>query len=760
MRKILLFNCKRSAVNTAAKWPHLGLVWLATVLRNGGYDVRVVDYAFYPKSPTPSKFMEDWSPDIVGVSLYTAAMAEANKLIDEVLSVRKLPVMVGGPHASLYSEELRLDHRLSYIVRGEAEGIIIPLVENAKKRDMPEVVEASSVDVKKLPFPDFSLAWGYRLMEVKPLQLSRGCPYNCSFCEVKSISSRKVRMREVADCVHEVVRDSQILPKLRQLRIVDDCPTIDTERFNNFLESIISKGLGFEIHVDNMRADLIDEKMLQLLRRLKIDNICMGVESGNPEVFKKIDKGETLETIEKAARMVKKNKLRLFLCFVIGLPESNYRREEDSLLMAKRLRPNWVYWNMCVPHHGTRVREWFKEHGRLFDEIDFSSLIDYNLDMDSPPAETDEFTRWERERMWLRATLETGCFIPQPAIVSKIIKLVSKYRLWKSLPIALVSSLRTMTGFAGQCFLGKLEQVRQLSKRKPALENAHRLSILRKLAAIWPYAPSLVLWRAYEARALQDINLEQPILDLGCGDGIFFSQIFRQVRAHGCDIDKDVLKRTVRTQGYASLTRCNVAKLPYRDNAFRTVFSNCVLEHIEDIDNTIAEISRVLIPGGKLVFTVITPFFEKWFIKTLLWDKLGFHRRARRIYSEYTALQKHVNVYDYDWWSDRLNKAGLRLEKVKHYIAFDGYKTFLGLDRLWHRRLPLPGLWRVGGVSRLAYGFSLLFPRRAASLFCSWLLRKSYICAEYDQLEGPGMLIVASKLGSSQRGEARKGVTL
>jgi len=753
VKKILLFNCKRSAVNTAAKWPHLGLVWLATVLRKDGYDAKVVDYAFYPKAPAPNKFVEKWSPDIVGVSLYTAAMTEADKLIDEVLSVRQLPIMVGGPHASLYSEELRLDRRLSYIVRGEAEGIIIPLVEKAKNMDMPEIAEASQVDVKRLVFPDFSLAWGYRLMEVKPIQLSRGCPYNCSFCEVKDISSRKVRMRDVADCVREVTRDSQILPKLRQLRIVDDCPTIDIGRFNNFLESIISKDLGLEIHVDNMRADLIDERMLLLLKRLKIDHICIGVESGNPEVFKKIDKGETLERIEKAARMVKKNGLRLFLCFVIGLPESDYRREEDSLLLAKRLRPNWVYWNMCVPHRGTRVREWFKEHGRLFDEIDFSSLIDYNLDMDSPPAETDEFPRWERERMWLRATLETGCFIPQLTTLPKIIRLVAKYRLWKSLPIALVASLRTMTDFAGQYFCGKLNQVRHLSKRKKALENAHRMSILRKLAAIWPYAPSLILWRAHEARALQDVNLEQPILDLGCGDGIFFSQIFSPLQAHGCDIDKEMLKRANKTHGYASLTCCNVAKLPYRENSFRTVFSNCVLEHIEDIDHTIAEISRVLIPGGRLVFTVVTPVFEKWFIKTLIWNKLGFSRRVSRIYSEYTILQKHVNVCDYDWWSSRLTKAGLSLERVNYYITFSEFKTFLGLDRLWHRRLPLPGLWSAGGISRLAYGLSLLVPRRAASLFWSWLLRKSYICPEYDQLEGPGMLIVATKLDSAQRGK-------
>lgn len=75
----------------------------------------------------------------------------------------------------------------------------------------------------------------------------------------------------------------------------DDCPTYDRERFKLFLRMFGDAALGCSLWVDNMRANLIDEEMIQLYADAGGLNVCLGVESGHPDVFKQIAKGETLE---------------------------------------------------------------------------------------------------------------------------------------------------------------------------------------------------------------------------------------------------------------------------------------------------------------------------------------------------------------------------------------------------------------------------------------------------------------------------------
>lgn len=127
---------------------------------------------------------------MIGITLYTATMEEANNIIDSV-SKFNIPIMVGGPHASLYHDELATDNRLDYIITGEAEDVIKGIVDNAKSYPESQVIKANPPNPKNLPHPDFTSFWEHKEISVYPLLTSRGCPYNCSFCAVHIISSRK-----------------------------------------------------------------------------------------------------------------------------------------------------------------------------------------------------------------------------------------------------------------------------------------------------------------------------------------------------------------------------------------------------------------------------------------------------------------------------------------------------------------------------------------------------------------------------------------
>jgi radical SAM superfamily enzyme YgiQ (UPF0313 family) len=439
--RIVLVNVDAGRADTAAHWPHYGLVLLATVLRDAGHEVAVVDQSFLR--------MEDdafvarvaaMKPDVVGVSLYTThatrGLGIARALREALPGAR---FVAGGPHASLYSDPIAKSGIFEAVVRGEAEGVVVDVVTRLRAGERPGVVVGRPTEGPVIPHADFRLADGHERMSWLPIQLSRGCPYNCSFCEVKEIASRRIRFRDVDVCLDEIGAAAVLLPEAHTLRIVDDCPTLDLPRFKEFLRRYLARGLALRVSVDNMRADAIDDELLDLLKRCRIPYVCIAAESGNPDVFKAVDKGESLAEIAEAARRVRASGLPLYMCFVVGLPGSSYEAEMDSLRFAKSLRPDILYWNMFLPHRGTRARDWFGSHGTIFEEADRFSVPSYDLTFSSPATETPEFPREERIRAYLTCVLETVSFVMTPRALLRAIGLAHRYRLWKSFFVMLAN---------------------------------------------------------------------------------------------------------------------------------------------------------------------------------------------------------------------------------------------------------------------------------------------------------------------------------
>ena len=440
MSKRVLFINPAKTDNFTVDRIHMGLSLLGHILVGEGCDVKVVDYAYLRgiqdkfKTPRIEDIIRDFRPDVVGVSVFTYLYKESAELLDTISKFNDAPVIVGGPHVTFFPQDFGKDSRVSYIVRGEAELIISDIVGSAKKQFPPAVINSPLPPAEKIPAVNLDICEGASHCTCFQIQLSRGCPFDCSFCNIEQVAGHKVRARDLDPCVEEIAEAIRKYPSIRSVVITDDCPNFNKERFKRFLTIFAARIRGRALTIDNVRADLLDEEMLKLYLKAGGRNICVGAESGYPEVFMLVNKGESIDKISAAARLIRKHNISLGLCFVIGLPEDSPERHKYSVKLARELKPDYAFWNMCTPWPGTRVHDWFNKHGTIGDVRNFSTLIDSELDFQLPRAWTPDFTQEQRIKAWLSANLETyvlpvnwGRPLRAPFLVIKLLRLSWKY---------------------------------------------------------------------------------------------------------------------------------------------------------------------------------------------------------------------------------------------------------------------------------------------------------------------------------------------
>lgn len=453
-KKILLINPKRR--NVLFTTPHNGLAIIAGIIKARGHQVRVIDYAFSSnlKNKPISFFVEDFKPDVIGISIYTPNAIEAGEILSELnKNYPKIPIMVGGPHATLYTDLLEKTPGIDYIFRGESELTILDVIEKSKKEKKPKIINPNFlVDLDSLPFPDYKSFYDWQSMVGYSIMTSRGCPFQCSFCASAGLAYRRWRPKKIEKCIEELEKaQKEISPNLKFV-VFDDNPITDKERFNNFLK-MYSDRIKAELTIVNVRADGVTDEFLRLLKKCHVNFISIGVEHGHPEVFKMINKGETLEQIEKAARLIKKHKIGLGLSFVIGAPGDTLERTRASINFCKRVKADEYSINLINPYKYTAAREWFeKNDAKLYNEIGYDAQPLTKIRCESPVVETRDFTKKEREKafyMFLFGVAEERLklsSLPEIFSIAKEYGLYSDFLSW--LPHAIISELKRARKFA------------------------------------------------------------------------------------------------------------------------------------------------------------------------------------------------------------------------------------------------------------------------------------------------------------------------
>lgn len=323
--------------------------------------------------------------DFVGISIKTGTLANTIKIAKKAKKINpEIKLIAGGVHISIDGLHFMQKNKLfDYAFSGECEKELPKLAKGKRPSEINNLYYRTNNKVKfskkvgfiesldKLPFPSFKEFDSIKdKINFYPLTTSRGCPFQCIYCSVPAVIGRKWRARNVEDLIKEL-ENAKKEYSIRGFEILDDNFTLDMNRAKRFCKLLIKEKLNLKWCCSNgLRADKLNEELIILMKQAGCFSISLGIESGHPEVFRNINKGESLEQITDIIKLLKKHKIETFGYFIIGLPGSTYKKDMDSVKYCKKLGikgafnilapyPTTPLWNLIVNNPGYRMlRDW------------------------------------------------------------------------------------------------------------------------------------------------------------------------------------------------------------------------------------------------------------------------------------------------------------------------------------------------------------------------------------------------------------------
>lgn len=401
-----------------SKWgairPPIGLGYISEILQLHGIDHQVIDMSLgYSLKQVKAK-ISSFQADLIGFSMTSLFHQSVYELIQTIKQqFPEIPTVVGGPHMSTlrqqvleecqvidYGVTLEGDETLIELCQGKPPEQIKGLLYRAAQQKIVYTGDRDFImDLDQLPFPKYKKfeLEKYVAREIGIIT-SRGCPYSCTFCPVKTTIGRTTRFRDVQPIVNELEYWHQ--KDYRDILVLDDNFAMHQDRVYDLCDEIERRGLtGFRFRCGNgIRADHVNYDLLKRMYDVGFRFLSFGVESANNEVLKTVKKGEQLERIEQAIKDACDIGYDVTLFFIIGLPGETPLKAEQSLRFAQRYPVFDAKFYNLIPFPNTEIYHWIKKNNCLLCQPE--KYLNNASHWDTEPLfETPDFPREERIRM-------------------------------------------------------------------------------------------------------------------------------------------------------------------------------------------------------------------------------------------------------------------------------------------------------------------------------------------------------------------------
>ncbi len=394
-----------------------GLAYIASGIRE--HDVKVID--FVNKAGNVEKRLEAVKDaDFIGISIKSFTLDESIMAAEMVRKINPdAKIIAGGPHVMVDGYNLMKDSPVFDIgIFGEAEYAFKELLSGKPLEEIDGIIFRKGgvlvnnkprewiTDLDSLPFPTYEAFDSVEThVENWPLVTSRGCPYTCTYCNVPKVIGRKFRTRSGESIVKELKYAKEKYGST-EFKVLDDNFTLLMDRAKEICKLMIKENLDMKWTCPNgIRADRLDEELCSLMKEAGCYSVSIGVESGDPEVFDKIKKGEKLEDVEKGINLAKAAGIKVHGFFIIGLLGSTYESDKRSMEFAKKMGIT-ASWGILVPYPGTEVWEQIKKDPKSRILKDWKEGFHIGA-RPKPVYDTEEYTAEERVKAYYKANMST-----------------------------------------------------------------------------------------------------------------------------------------------------------------------------------------------------------------------------------------------------------------------------------------------------------------------------------------------------------------
>lgn len=374
MKKLFFINSPGDYPN---QYPPLGMLYLVSIARQEKHEAFLYDLG--AGNASYDSFIEEINsikPDFLCFSIYTTNLEKSIEIINKAKKL--LPdsrVIVGGPHISaLPTQTMAECPAIDFEVFGEGEitfAELINTLDSGKQvsdidglcfRDGEKIIQNKPreriKDLDSIPFPAYDVIKRFKYSydkfanghKVGVASSSRGCPYNCTFCN-KSVFGNKYVRRSPQNLIEELQMQKEVL-EIDEIYFVDDLFVTDQNWLDTFMDLYKKSGLKM-LWKCLGRVDQVEESTYVKMKDAGCFLLQFGVEAGDEEILKSIRKGITIEKAARAVKSCQKAGINAATFFILGHPGETYQTVIKTIQAARQINADICHIFVLVPFPGT-----------------------------------------------------------------------------------------------------------------------------------------------------------------------------------------------------------------------------------------------------------------------------------------------------------------------------------------------------------------------------------------------------------------------
>lgn len=368
--------------------PPTDLMYLASIAESCGFEAIIRDYS---QGGDFEADLKEFQPNCLVANIATPTFQSdmmAVKLAKEILP-NICTIVKGAPFLTYNTNTIYENPFIDYVIMGEAELTLKDILDGVPNSEILGICYRENFQPVKndkrpfidnldiLPFPARHLVDNsiYKRPDNGNVQavvkVARGCPFHCFFCLATPVSGAKVRTRSPENIVAEL-KECVEKYNIKNFLFWSDIFNFNREWTLELCQKIIESGLKITWS-SNTRADTMDDEMAKMMYKSGCRLVSIGVESGSQKMLDNIGKKITLDDIRNTVKILKKNKIKIYNYFVIGLPWETEETVEETIKFAIELDSNFISFYTATPLPGTKYFAYAMLNKLVEGNLDFRS---------------------------------------------------------------------------------------------------------------------------------------------------------------------------------------------------------------------------------------------------------------------------------------------------------------------------------------------------------------------------------------------------